>query len=99
MRTTLDLPDELVHHAMKASHQKTKTAAIIAALQDLVRKSRHLMLFVVAVLEVEPDLADRRDLLRVLLDEGERLLDAHRGGAVEVVVVLVVDLDVLRKRA
>jgi len=25
---------------MKASHQKTKTAAIITALQDLVRKSR-----------------------------------------------------------
>jgi Arc/MetJ family transcription regulator len=40
MRTTLDLPDKLVQDAMRASHQKTKTAAIIAALQDLVRKSR-----------------------------------------------------------
>ena len=40
MRTTLDLPDELVRDAMKASHQRTKTAVIIAALQDLVRKSR-----------------------------------------------------------
>jgi len=40
MRTTLNLPDELVQHAMKASHQKTKTAVIIAALQDVVRKSR-----------------------------------------------------------
>lgn len=40
MRTTLDLPDELVQNAMKASHQKTKTALIIAALQDLVRKTR-----------------------------------------------------------
>lgn len=40
MRTTLDLPDRLVQEAMKASHQKTKTAVIIAALQDLVRKTR-----------------------------------------------------------
>jgi Arc/MetJ family transcription regulator len=40
MRTTLDLPDDLVRNAMKASNQKTKTAAIITALQDLVRKSR-----------------------------------------------------------
>jgi Arc/MetJ family transcription regulator len=40
MRTTLDLPEALVRDAMKASHQKTKTAAIITALQDLVRKSR-----------------------------------------------------------
>ncbi len=40
MRTTLDLPEVLVQEAMKASHQKTKTAVIITALQDLVRKSR-----------------------------------------------------------
>jgi Arc/MetJ family transcription regulator len=40
MRTTLDLPDRLIQDAMKASHQKTKTAVIIAALQDLVRKNR-----------------------------------------------------------
>jgi len=40
MRTTLDLPDRLVQEAMKASHQKTKTAVIITALQDFVRKTR-----------------------------------------------------------
>ncbi len=40
MRTTLDLPEALLRDAMKASHQKTKTAAIITALQDLVRTSR-----------------------------------------------------------
>lgn len=40
MRTTLDLPERLVKDAMKASHQKTKTAAIVAALQDFVRKDR-----------------------------------------------------------
>ena len=40
MRTTLDLPNVLVQNAMKVSHHKTKTAVIISALQDLVRKSR-----------------------------------------------------------
>jgi len=40
MRTTLDLPDLLIQDAMKVCHQKTKTAVIITALQDLVRKSR-----------------------------------------------------------
>lgn len=40
MRTTLDLPDRLMQDAMKSSHQKTKTAVIIAALEDLVRKNR-----------------------------------------------------------
>jgi fatty acid-binding protein DegV len=40
MRTTLDLPERLIKDAMKASHQKTKTAVIIAALEDLVRKNR-----------------------------------------------------------
>ncbi len=40
MRTTLDLPDQLVQEAMKASHQKTKTAVIVTALQEFVRKAR-----------------------------------------------------------
>jgi len=40
MRITLDLPEDLVRNAMKVSKQKTKTAVIIAALEDLVRRSR-----------------------------------------------------------
>ena len=44
MRTTLDLPVDLLEAAMKASRQRTKTAVIIAALQDLVRKRRLLEL-------------------------------------------------------
>lgn len=40
MRTTLDLPERLMQDAMKASHQKTKTAVIITALEDFVRKAR-----------------------------------------------------------
>ena len=40
MRTTLNLPEKLMQDALKASHQKTKTAVIITALHDFVRKTR-----------------------------------------------------------
>ena len=40
MRTTLDLPEELLKEAMAVSHQKTKTATIVEALQEMTRKSR-----------------------------------------------------------
>ncbi|MBW7908261.1 MAG: type II toxin-antitoxin system VapB family antitoxin [Kiritimatiellae bacterium] len=40
MRTTLDLPESLLNEAMKVSRQKTKTAVIITALNDLIRKNR-----------------------------------------------------------
>lgn len=40
MRTTLNLPEDLLEEAMKASGQKTKTATIIAALQAMVRRDR-----------------------------------------------------------
>lgn len=40
MRTTLDLPESLLNEAMRVSHQKTKTAAIVTALNDLIRKNK-----------------------------------------------------------
>jgi hypothetical protein len=40
LRTTIDLPQSLIKEAMKASNQKTKTAVIIAALEEYVRKKR-----------------------------------------------------------
>ena len=40
MRTTLDLPEDLLQEALRVSPHKTKTAVIISALQDLVRKHR-----------------------------------------------------------
>jgi hypothetical protein len=40
MRTTLDLPEPLVNEALKVSNHKTKTAVIIAALEEFVRKAR-----------------------------------------------------------
>jgi Arc/MetJ family transcription regulator len=40
MRTTLDLPEDLINEAMKATRIKTKTKVIITALEDLIRKSK-----------------------------------------------------------
>ena len=40
MRTTLDLPEELLLEAMDLAHARTKTAVIIKALEELIRKSR-----------------------------------------------------------
>lgn len=40
MRTTLDLPKDLIDEAMKAAHINTKTRLIITALEDLIRKSK-----------------------------------------------------------
>ncbi len=39
MRTTLDLPEELLHQAMALSHIKTKTQVIKLALKEFIRKS------------------------------------------------------------
>jgi Arc/MetJ family transcription regulator len=40
MRTTLDLPEDLVIEAMKSIGAKTKTAVIIEALKEIIRKSK-----------------------------------------------------------
>lgn len=40
MRTTLDLPKALVEEAVRLSHHRTKTAVIITALEDFVRKNK-----------------------------------------------------------
>jgi len=40
MRTTLDLPEELLIEAMKMTQIRTKTKVIITALEDLIRKSK-----------------------------------------------------------
>jgi Arc/MetJ family transcription regulator len=40
MRTTLDLPEALLADAMKATNTDTKTAVIVLALQELVRKAK-----------------------------------------------------------
>lgn len=40
MRTTLDLPEDLVEEAMKATNIKTKTKVIVTALEQLIRKTK-----------------------------------------------------------
>jgi Arc/MetJ family transcription regulator len=40
MRTTLDLPEELLGEAMKVTRINTKTKVIITALEDLIRKTK-----------------------------------------------------------
>ena len=62
MRTTLDLPEDLVTEAMKATHIRTKTKVIITALEELIRKSKiaELKQFKGAVEDLDIDL----DMLR-----------------------------------
>jgi len=40
MRTTLDLPEDLLDEAMKITRTGTKTGVIILALRELIRKSK-----------------------------------------------------------
>jgi hypothetical protein len=40
MRTTLDLPEDLLVEAMASSNIKTKTKVIITALEQLIRRSK-----------------------------------------------------------
>ncbi len=39
MRTTLDLPEDLLNEAMSVADTKTQTVVIIKALEELIRKS------------------------------------------------------------
>lgn len=40
MRTTINLPEELVHDALVASHCKTKTKLFKMALENIIQKHR-----------------------------------------------------------
>ena len=40
MRTTLDLPDQLINEAMKLTREKTKTGVIKIALMNLIEKEK-----------------------------------------------------------
>jgi Arc/MetJ family transcription regulator len=40
MRTTIDLPENLLEEAMKTTHIQTKTKVINTALEELIRKSK-----------------------------------------------------------
>ena len=40
MRTTLNLPENLLNEAMRITHTGTKTGVIILALEELIQKSK-----------------------------------------------------------
>ncbi|NOT83274.1 MAG: type II toxin-antitoxin system VapB family antitoxin [Methylococcaceae bacterium] len=40
MKTTLELPDELIQEAMQLTDVKTKAQVIILALQELIKKNK-----------------------------------------------------------
>lgn len=40
MKTTLDLPEQLLSEAMRVTQAETKTAVIVLALEELVRKAK-----------------------------------------------------------
>ena len=40
MKTTLNIPDELIKEAMTASRSKTKTKAVITGLRELIRQGK-----------------------------------------------------------
>jgi Arc/MetJ family transcription regulator len=40
MKTTLNIPDELIKEAMTTSKSKTKTDAVIAGLRELIRRKK-----------------------------------------------------------
>lgn len=41
MRTTLDLPQDLIEKAMAITHSKTKTQLIIMALENIVKQENY----------------------------------------------------------
>lgn len=42
MKTTLDLPEDLLDEAMRLSHKETMTDVVVAALEELVHRIRIL---------------------------------------------------------
>ena len=40
MRTTLDLPDDLLSEAMRLSKVRTKTGAVVLSLQELINRRK-----------------------------------------------------------
>lgn len=61
MRTTLDLPDDLLDEARRAANLPSKRAAVVAGLEELIRRSRREALRGLAgKLEVRIDLTRSR---------------------------------------
>ncbi len=61
MRMTFDIPEELLEEAVRASHSRTRREAVIAGLEELVRRARREELRSLAgTLELDVDLQRSR---------------------------------------
>lgn len=41
MRTTIDIPDHLLEEARRVSHSRTRREAVVAGLQELIRRAAY----------------------------------------------------------
>lgn len=76
MRTTLDLPEELLNEAMSLTGEKTKTAVIIRALKTEIKKAK--MVEVLNLRGKYPDMEIDLDVLRGR-DRAKRHEDLMKG--------------------
>ncbi|OGQ09487.1 MAG: hypothetical protein A2138_15495 [Deltaproteobacteria bacterium RBG_16_71_12] len=61
MRTTIDIPDELMERALRAGALRSKRAAVLAGLEELVRKSeREALRRMAGQIEIDVDLRRSR---------------------------------------
>jgi Arc/MetJ family transcription regulator len=61
MRTTLDLPDDLLDEARRAANLGTKREAVIAGLEELIRKAhREALRAMAGTLDLNVDLVKSR---------------------------------------
>lgn len=61
MRTTIDIPDELMERALRAGALRSKRDAVLAGLEELVRKSeREALRRMAGQIEIDVDLRRSR---------------------------------------
>jgi Arc/MetJ family transcription regulator len=61
MRTTVDIPDELLDRACRAANLRTRREAILAGLEELIRKSqREELRHLAGPVDLDIDRARRR---------------------------------------
>ena len=67
MRTTLDLPEDLVNEAKELLGYKSKTDTIVYALEELIRRNKReklVAMFGKVKIDIDPDASRRRPTAR-----------------------------------
>lgn len=63
MRTTLDIPEDLLKQAMKLAKTRTKTQAVIMGLEELIgRKRREGLIALQGKWDIDPDILKMRKM-------------------------------------